>query len=388
MAFIDKPRDKHRVRWSEPTADGGRIDRSRSFNKLEDARAFKRKVEDIVASGRSWEPDVARAVPAIESAMIACIDHTIATRRPNTAKNRAAALDLFRAFLASDTTVDDHTVADLSRGLLERFALWLSTTPARNKSGQRAPDAVKKYVEIVQGFWSWCYDHDEFGKHTPPVRKVQRMARSARTPVRAATWVELDACIDACRSWYPILTTVMRFTGLRVTQAMLLVVGDFDLEAKTWRVRGELGKTAEERRGRILPIAPAFLPYLRALTKDRDADEWLVPSLRQRGVREREARAERVRDAWVRSGVSPEVWTGQPDHVFRKGFVTELKAAGADREAIEVLVGHSLGLAGVYTDPRAHNLIHAVSLVPQMGAAAAARFRAAVKEMIEGENQQ
>ena len=70
---------------------------------------------------------------------------------------------------------------------------------------------------------------------------------------------------------------------------------------------------------------------------------------------------------WKRSGVREEVWRQRPHHCFRKGFVSELKRAGADSEAVEFLVGHSLGLRGVYTDPDALPQRAAVNLIPPLG---------------------
>lgn len=46
--------------------------------------------------------------------------------------------------------------------------------------------------------------------------------------------------------------------------------------------------------------------------------------------------------------------------------------AGADERAAEYLMGHSQGLVGVYVDPRAHDLVAAVGLVPCIGSAKSA----------------
>ena len=58
---------------------------------------------------------------------------------------------------------------------------------------------------------------------------------------------------------------------------------------------------------------------------------------------------------------------------LRKGFNTGLIAAGANREAVEFLLGHSMGLRGVYTDPSALRLRESIRCVParifQFGAA-------------------
>ena len=49
--------------------------------------------------------------------------------------------------------------------------------------------------------------------------------------------------------------------------------------------------------------------------------------------------------------------------------MSELKRSRADSDAVEFLVGHSLGLRGVYTDPSALPLQEAVGLVPRLGVA-------------------
>ena len=74
-----------------------------------------------------------------------------------------------------------------------------------------------------------------------------------------------------------------------------------------------------------------------------------------------------ARDAargWQRAGVRPEVWKKRPHHAFRKGSVSSMKRLGADPGAVEYLVGHSLGLPGVYIDPEALPLRATVDLIP------------------------
>jgi integrase len=93
---------------------------------------------------------------------------------------------------------------------------------------------------------------------------------------------------------------------------------------------------------------------------------YLIPTNRQ-ACRERMARPRDMGRAWERAGVRKAAWDGRPHHAFRKGFVSELRRAGADGDAVEVLVGHSLGLRGVYTDPDALPLREAVGLIPPLG---------------------
>jgi len=147
---------------------------------------------------------------------------------------------------------------------------------------------------------------------------------------------------------------------------MHLTWADFDLDEATLRVRPELGKSKQERRGRRVPISPHLVDLLRAWGP---GEGYVVESRRfGTGPRARQERNRDMRRAWERSGARPEAYR-QPHHCFRKGFVSELRRAGADPDAIEVLVGHSLGLRGVYTDPAALPMREAVGLIPAIGAA-------------------
>jgi len=75
--------------------------------------------------------------------------------------------------------------------------------------------------------------------------------------------------------------------------------------------------------------------------------------------------------AWKRAGVREEVWKQRPHHAFRKGIRSGLKRLGADDMAVEFLLGHSLGIAGV-SDPEALPMKAAVALIPPISSRARA----------------
>ncbi|MFH1465066.1 MAG: site-specific integrase [Pseudomonadota bacterium] len=283
--------------------------------------------------------------------------------RPNTAIRYARALDLFLRYLDGVHGKG----APLPPALLTRRLLadWHTALKHGGLHGQDRQDATRrKLVEVVQLAWAWLYDNDESGAEIPPSRKI-RMAREPATPTVAPTWAEMDACIGALDGWQHDLAILLRFTGLRVQQAMYLTWDDLDLGARVLRVRGELGKSPQERRGRVVPVSPHLADALEGWP--RAEEPWLVISNRYRGGdRERMARARDVGRAWARVGVRDEAWKGRPHHAFRKGFVSELRRAGADADAVEYLVGHSLGLRGIYTDPNALPLEQAVALIPPL----------------------
>lgn len=274
----------------------------------------------------------------------------------------ALAMNLFRRF-ANENGIT--RISQLSRDVMASFNAWLAE-PRTSLHGKeaRAAETVRKNTDIAQRMWKWLYDRDDAGTVPPPKRLKMPTIPGAITV--APTWDEMDACILACETeWHRQLATIMRFTGLRVNQAMHLRWDDFDLERCLLTVRGELGKTAQEMRGRVVPVSP----HLAAIMGTWGVREGFVVRSNRRGQRERIARARDIGRAWERAGVRRAAWEGSPNHSFRDGFVSGLKRLGADDEAVEALVGHSLGLRGRYVDPDALPLREAVALIPAFGGA-------------------
>jgi len=177
----------------------------------------------------------------------------------------------------------------------------------------------------------------------------------------------MDRCVAACTGWQRDVAIILRYTGLRVQQVMHLKWSDFDLSLGILKIRGELGKTHQERSGRIIPVSEYLVDQLRQMAPARERVGFIIACNRKAdGPRGREARARDMMRAWKRAGVREDVWKQRPHHAFRKGFRSALKRSGADDMAVEFLLGHSLGIAGVYTDPDAMPLRETVELIPPM----------------------
>jgi integrase len=290
--------------------------------------------------------------------MTAYIRDRVRVLAPGTAERYARSLEAFLAWALERGVT---TASVLSRSTLASFYEWLAGDGRHGRP--RADSTRRKIVEVVQLAWAWAANDDEWSAFVPPPRTLEMRPRQSVATV-APKWSEMDAVITAfpVTSWRRRLCILLRFTGLRVAQAMLLKWSDVDMEACTLRVRPELGKSRQEKRGRIVPISV----HLVTLTKGWGAREGYLVKTKNRGERERIARAKEMVRAWRRSGVREEVWRGRAHHAFRKGFVSGLCRAGADADAVEYLVGHSLGLRGVYLDPDALALREAVALVPRL----------------------
>lgn len=248
----------------------------------------------------------------------------------------------------------------LSKALL---AAWYADLAGDGQHGRpRMLSTRKRMVQRVQAVWAWAAKEEDFAEFVPrPIN--MKMESSSTDPTVAPTWDEMDRCIAAAGGATRKLAIVLRCTGLRVQQAMRLLWSDVDLERGKLQIRGALGKTRQEKRGRLIPLSPHLVEELQRWKRE---GPWLVPSARA-GKSERIARQRDMLRAWKRSGVREVVWRGDSHHSFRNGFVSGLKRLRADDEAVEYLVGHSLGLRGAYTDPEALPLDDTVGRIPPIG---------------------
>lgn len=351
MASVDKRNEGWRVRWRDPDGTA----RSRQLPTRRAALDLQKEVDECIARGHRWEPRDARPQADLRALLKDYAEECARVLRPGTAVRYALGLDLLLRYL--DKVHGKGKTLPPSILTRRMLADWYGDLKHGGLHGRDRGDATRrKIVEVGQLAWKWLYDNDETGAEIP-------MPRQPSKPTVAPTWDEMDACVGVLNSWQQRLGIVLRFTGLRCQQAMGLRWVDVDLARSRLTVRGELGKSKQGQRGRMMPVSPHLVAILR--TWERDS-EWLIESNREKGDRERMARARDFDRAWQRAEVRSEAWEGRPHHAFRKGFVSELKRAGADSDAVEFLVGHSLGLRGVYIDPDALPLKAAVQHIPAL----------------------
>lgn len=352
------------VRWRE----GGK-QRSRNVATAEAARRLHREVQLCEDLGRPWAPATALAVPGLDDAAERYLRERARVLQPSSLHHETITLCLFEEWAVARGV---ERIDGLSRRLLGE---WFDELRVSGQRGRRTVETCRKQVSRVFRFWSWLHDHEDFGELVERPRMPDLPQERGGRPTVAPTWEEMDACIAAAGdAWQARVLAVMRFTGLRVAQAMDLRWDDLDLKRLRLVVRG--GKSVRESRGRIVPIAPAFAEWLAGLGR-REGHVVLAPLFKRDGHERLRPRVFRSRDAaryWLRAKVREEAWKGSPDHAFRRGFVSGLRRAGADADAVEYLVGHSLGLRGVYTDPDALPLVDAVAHVPPFGCARSVRI--------------
>ena len=147
----------------------------------------------------------------------------------------------------------------LTRPLIADFCSHLRETGRHGRP--RADLTVIKIKEVVELAWIWAYDDERFEQHVPRPRRFKEIKRPAPKETKAATELELRRVIAAIGStqWQRNLAVLLAFTGLRVNQAMRLKWPDFDFGRGELRIRPELGKSRQERRGRHVPISEHLL---------------------------------------------------------------------------------------------------------------------------------
>lgn len=363
LAYIEKRDGKTRP-WLVIWREAGRK-RSKSFRLKADAEAYRREVEALAARGHrpSDEHGRLRQAPRLADLMRAYLAEMALSQAPNTVRQKAHTYDALLRF-----TGPDAPLAALSKPNLLDWYVHLEEG--------RTLSTRSKMVGRVLAMARWASGEDDFADHMPRIGEI-RLATEARQPTVAPTWAEMDAVLSATLDRLPgrrgqrqphvglyQLATVLRFTGLRVQQAMGLRWDDVDMAGATLLVRGELGKSKLERHGRRMPISAHLVAELAGWGR---REGWVITGQRQ-DPEDRTARSRTMARAWARTQADPVVYAQRPHHAFRKGFASGLRRAGADRDAIEYLLGHTLGLVGVYQDPDALPLREAVDMVPEVGA--------------------
>ena len=366
MASIEKRGEKFQVRWW--TLSG--VQKKRICSTRESARELAREIEHCIDTGTDWapKPAVVSTEPDIEEVTKAFIEHRALRLRASTLRRYGEGLDIFERFLRTRVPRGKLLVSLLTRPLLEDYYSWLCRPENGLHKRARMPDTSRKILEIAQLMWQWADASDRWLNQIPRPKQIE-MVRNAVTPVVAPTWVEMDACVAACRGWHKQLATVLRYTGLRVGETMLLEWRDVNMDKGTLIIRPETSKTGA---GRMIPLSSHLLEEIATWGK---REGYLVPNGRRKGDRYRQAQQSYVARAWVRAGVRPEACE-QPNHAFRRGWKSGMLSINAHPDAVDYLQGHSLGRGGArsrYIDPwQALPLVEVAGQVPKIGVAASA----------------
>jgi integrase len=363
MASISKRGKKYIVRWRDP--DG--IQRTRTVPDYETAKALVRDTERVNALGKRWEPEDATALPSLieirgDVATGGLFHDFLGVARglyaPGTVRHYDRALREFLVYLERLNPKRRALTVDLlTRDVVQS---WFGELRER-----LSVSSARLLVGAVYAAWDWAEDSDKYGEYVARPRRFD-MPTPTTTPASAPSWEEMDRCIAAARTlaeteetphgrrgyaWRARLLVLLRFTGLRVDeQAMQLLWSDVDLDAREITIRGELGKSARERLGRVIPIS-AHLASELAGWGTREG--YLLAPWRT----DRHSTSAHVDRCWRAATVPEKVWgaaggraRGSAHHAFRRGFKTGLARLGVPAHVRDYLVGHHRGVDDHYLD--------------------------------------
>jgi integrase len=370
MPSIAKRDDYWRVRWRELSGK----ERSRKCPDKRTADALVRQIEQAHALGREWAPDSAPAAasgvdaaPRVADAIQEWLTERASWQSPRSIVRMRAELDMFVRWAEGEGKCP--TVADLSRNVLIAYHAWLQTSHEEAPRQQPRKDgtvrtwtrkvtcsvrSANSKISDLHSWWTWLDREERPGVPRPRPMTLPEAHPEKQNP--APTWAEMDAVIAASTvEWHRRAAWICRCTGLRIFQVARLKWTDLDTERKTLRIRGALGKSRSEKRGRVVPVAPVLLAEVATWKREGDSITgmpWPIDRTTQH-------------TAIARSGVDRAPWFRSPWHAFRSGFETGLIALRGDlAEAVDYLVGHSRGTRDTYAPGLQIGAVQAVALVP------------------------
>lgn len=404
MALIRRRGDGWYVQWKElvvlQDADGATRrewkTRARTVPTHEAAKTLAREIETAHALGRAWKDTREEAKATLRSVVLAYMRAAVDAGAPiATQRFRSSMLGSFLDFIRARDEEDagvDTPVTELTLALLERYARWLPG------EGRQAQTRYRKVME-VERMWAWGYDRPERFPGMPVPRRYTGGSSdsdklSAPPPVvavAAPTWADVDAMMaQLTLEWHRRIALVMRFTGLRASQACGLEWRDFDLDRKVLFVRARV-RGAKRSRARVLPLHPELVADMAGW----GAREGLLFPRRYKdqqtgqprsGPYRGDALVEPFRRAWTLAKVPKDRWDvpddeegerskGSPTHAIRRCIRTQLIRAGVEEAIVLYLVGQTQGItAAAYVpetspeqSPYWPRLVEAVGLIPPTG---------------------
>lgn len=367
-------------------------DRERTFDSKADAQDYRAGVRLAASRGERWRDQRNDAIVTLGA--IAEAYKAAASAAPLSSQGfRKTMMNKWLEFAGNDTPA-----TELSLTMLERYARSLS-------SEGRAAGTRHRKILAVEAMWRWARRRpDQFPGVPEPMEITGDDMDSVKAPppvVRLATpdWYDVDQMIghiEAGARKYPQAhrraALIMRFTGMRVAQAVGLNWEDVKLDYSkggAYVVVRAGRRGAKGSRGRVIPLHP-----------------WLVEEMKTWGSRtglvtapatsvgarwgSGEATRTAVSAAWLVSGVPVEKWglsesekvrgergKGSPCHAIRACVKTELLRAGVLESTADYLIGHTKGAthaayvpeSAPETSPYWSQLVEAIGKMPNFGEA-------------------
>lgn len=350
--------DEWEVRWSERVveSDGQAAwkDRRRKAPTKRAAEELRVDVERQLALTGRWVPSAEARRRTLGELLEEYVTATATGGAPvATVRSRASLLVPFgRAYGARPIT-------ELTVGLLRDYAASLPS------AGRQAATRHRQVLEVEHA-WTWAAKASEDWPGLPWPQSITGTMGEVRPPepvvaLGAPTWADVDGMIAQLgMEWHQRAALLMRYTGLRASQAVGL--GWRDLEAERGLLYVRSGRVGAKRgRTRVVPLHEALVAELTSWPRTgplvfprRYADaQGQARTTPHRG----DVLVEPFRTAWERAGVARERWDippddpesrghGSPTHAIRRCIRSQLLRAEVPEAVVLYLVGQSQGVTG------------------------------------------
>ena len=316
-----------------------RTQRTNSFDTERDARERCRAIEAAHARGEIFCAEQDRPVGRLRDI---ALKYAQAAKNPQTRRYRMSMMNKFLAHVG-----DDALVTCLSREELRAFDRKLQDEGIKR---------IDRFVGEVERMWKWADDEE-----TPGVPKPKRIVgKDVFTPppvfaTDTPTFDDCDAMIAHLGGWHEQVATILRYTGVRASQALTLDRSDVELDRGLLRLRANARGAKGATGHRAVPMHPALVAAMRTWNLAVKGPIFLSNDVRRKngpGPWREDALAGPFTRAWTLSGVSEAKW-GAPDddaggrvharpaHSFRGAFKVGLLGQGVPDAIVNLLVGHA-----------------------------------------------
>lgn len=258
------------------------------------------------------------------------------TARRYTAAARSMVLRSGRDFLAWLCRHQHPDLAGCTALVLLEFQAWLSRRTSRRTGRPLAPSTVNARLGAVELLFACLYRQGALA-HNPVHGLEWRLPLPSGWKRRPLSRDEITRFLEAIdtrnlrglrdRTLFELIYS----SGLRVSEAAGLKVGDIDFERRLMVVRGKFD------RDRMVPVSAVAMDFLRTYLASRQAqrEDWVFPGYH--GHLKGGTISERFRDLLRDFGMDkPEIST----HSIRHSTATHLLENGASVRHVQELLGH------------------------------------------------
>lgn len=168
------------------------------------------------------------------------------------------------------TFFSDMDLRDMKRHHIESYITWRSTHPWHCNKVRVSKSTVKKDINILSAFFSWCIKHEMYDKRNPCFKMGFKENNERHINLTVSQIQEIIHCSQAYGELEQAVMLAL-FCGLRRGEILSLRWSDIDFENQRIHLRSENTKS---KRSRSIPIPDRLFESLQQM--DRTSERVLT----------------------------------------------------------------------------------------------------------------